>query len=80
MIASVEQIRIMIGVCREDNPRDVDEAYGAGTYERLYPTEEACEGCNDFPALSNSTFCSNCLTIMDADSRYEDPARSHGRC
>ena len=28
---------IIVGVCREDNPRDVDEAYGAGTYERLFP-------------------------------------------
>jgi hypothetical protein len=36
---------IVIGVCREDNPRDVDEAYGAGTYDRLFPqpTEDADE-------------------------------------
>jgi hypothetical protein len=39
----VEAIQIIVGVCREDNPRDVDEAYGAGTYARLFPSldEEA---------------------------------------
>ena len=31
-----DPINIMVGVCREDNPADVDEAYGAGTYERLF--------------------------------------------
>jgi hypothetical protein len=30
-------VDIVVGVCREDNPRDVDEAYGPGTYERLFP-------------------------------------------
>jgi hypothetical protein len=32
-------IRAVVGVYREDNPQDVDEAYGAGTYERLFPSE-----------------------------------------
>lgn len=33
--------QIIVGVCREDDPADVDEAYGAGTYARLFP--ELCE-------------------------------------
>ena len=35
-----KEIKIIVGVCREDSPRDVDEAYGAGTYERLFPSLE----------------------------------------
>jgi hypothetical protein len=34
------QPKVIVGVCREDNPHDVDEAYGKGTYARLFPTEE----------------------------------------
>ena len=34
------ELRIIIGVSRHDNPRDVDEAYGAGTYDRLFPQTE----------------------------------------
>ena len=30
----------IVGVCREDNPADVDEAYGAGTYARLFPSTD----------------------------------------
>lgn len=37
---------IAIGVCREDNPADVDDAYGAGTYARLFPPEP-----DPFPVL-----------------------------
>jgi D-Tyr-tRNAtyr deacylase len=33
-------LHIIIGVCKEDNPADVDEAYGEGTYARLFPDEE----------------------------------------
>lgn len=29
--------QVIVGVCREDNPRDVDAAYGEGTYARLVP-------------------------------------------
>jgi hypothetical protein len=35
------RMEIIVGVCREDNPRDVDEAYGEGTYARLFPELEA---------------------------------------
>ena len=38
-----------------------------------------CEGCDDFPALPNSKFCAECQKDIKADSRHEDPARSHGR-
>ena len=38
--AERKALKIIVGVCREDNPRDVDEAYGAGTYERLFPSED----------------------------------------
>ena len=41
--------------------------------------EIMCEGCDDFPALSNSNFCAECQKEIKADSRHEDPARSHGR-
>lgn len=34
---------IIVGVCREDNPRDVDEAYGEGTYARLF----GCANCGE---------------------------------
>lgn len=37
---SLEPLRIVVGVCREDNPADVDEAYGEGTYARLFPEED----------------------------------------
>ena len=36
-------VSIVVGVCREDNPRDVDEAYGPGTYARLFPDTEEGE-------------------------------------
>lgn len=32
-----DDLKIVVGVCWEDNPRDVDETYGAGTYVRLFP-------------------------------------------
>jgi hypothetical protein len=34
---AVSELSAIVGVCREDNPADVDEAYGAGTYARLFP-------------------------------------------
>lgn len=33
-------MKIIVGVCREDDPQDVDEAYGPGTYARLFPESE----------------------------------------
>jgi hypothetical protein len=34
---SNSELKIIVGVSRHDNPRDVDEAYGEGTYARLFP-------------------------------------------
>src|ERR1700690_2466934 len=31
--------RMAVAVCKEDNPTDVDKAYGKGTYARLFPKE-----------------------------------------
>ena len=36
--------KIIVGVCREDDPADVDEAYGTGTYARMFPSV-SCEEC-----------------------------------
>lgn len=33
-------LRAIIGICKEDDPRDVDEAYGEGTYAACFPPEE----------------------------------------
>jgi hypothetical protein len=33
----VNEINAVVGVSREDDPSDVDEAYGEGTYKRLFP-------------------------------------------
>jgi len=42
------RLKVIVGVCREDNPTDVDEAYGAGTYARLFPSTvcPVCGGVN----------------------------------
>jgi hypothetical protein len=37
---AVREPNVIIGVCREDNPQDVDEAYGEGTYARLFPEQD----------------------------------------
>jgi hypothetical protein len=34
---SDSELKIIVGVSRHDNPRDVDVAYGEGTYARLFP-------------------------------------------
>lgn len=49
--------RIVVGVCREDDPADVDEAYGAGTYARLFP---ACDICGERVELKDGV-CGPCL-------------------
>jgi hypothetical protein len=33
------EVTVIIGVCCEDNSHDVDEAYGIGTYARLFPEQ-----------------------------------------
>ena len=67
---------IMVGICREDNPRDVDEAYGPGTYARLFPK---CEGCDDIFVKTAGEFCPDCQKENDLQTQDEDPAKSHGR-
>jgi hypothetical protein len=37
-------LRIIVVICEEDNPVDVDEVYGAGTYARLFPDKENAPG------------------------------------
>ena len=39
-------MNIIVGVSKHDNPRDVDEAYGTGTYDRLFP-KARCVDCGD---------------------------------
>ena len=41
-------IKAIVGVCREDHPADVDEAYGEGTYARLFPVCPQCDGVDQF--------------------------------
>jgi hypothetical protein len=36
----VNEINAIVGVSEFDDPNDVDEAYGEGTYRRLFPSEE----------------------------------------
>lgn len=55
---------IIVGVCREDNPADVDDAYGAGTYARLFPK---CEECGDVPSThvtNDFELCDDCYGEM----------------
>jgi hypothetical protein len=64
MTPQPDEIKVVIRICREDDPRDVDETYGAGTYERLFPTCPQCEG--------EDQFCSFChgdgrVTASQAD-------------
>lgn len=33
----MQNIKMTVAVCKEDNPADVDAAYDAGTYARLFP-------------------------------------------
>jgi hypothetical protein len=56
-----EQLRFVIGVCLEDNPRDVDEAYGAGTYDRLFPAPT-------YEAEANKLFPEGCKCPDDSGS------------
>lgn len=51
----IDKLRIAVGICREDDPADVDEAYGKGTYERLFPSCDSCgsrDGVKTYPGRS----------------------------
>lgn len=60
-VAAAAAAAAVVGVCREDNPADVDEAYGAGTYARLFP--DAGGGGDDDDGEDD--------TNADADSEAE---------
>lgn len=47
----MEAIRAIVGICREDNPADVDEAYGQGTYARLFPEVHTGTLVDDLEAI-----------------------------
>ena len=66
--AIAAELGIVVGVCREDNPADVDEVYGKGTYARLFPPKTYQD---ENEAESEES----------ADDRHDDPARKsvHGR-
>jgi hypothetical protein len=49
-------VEIIVGVCREDNRADVDEAYGAGTYDRLFSDDDECPDCHK-ALISNEHDC-----------------------
>jgi hypothetical protein len=42
-MTQTNEIKAIVGICREDNPADVDEAYGEGTYARLFPSDDDIE-------------------------------------
>lgn len=57
-----KEIGLIVGVCREDNPHDVDEAYGEGTYARL------------FPPLKRFQLRKNCEYVIDIEAATEEQA------
>lgn len=66
-------LKVIVGVCREDNPADVDEAYGAGTYDRLFPSCDECgsrEGVRLYEGRDTETgpydghLCDKCALFM----------------
>lgn len=50
------RVDVIVGVCREDSRYDVDEAYGTGTYDRLFPQEE-CPHCGESYFLGDLHLC-----------------------
>lgn len=68
-----QDIRAIVGVCREDNRHDVDEAYGAGTYDRLFPDGgiTRCPFCGSTDLL---------LNMVEWESRSLEPADKDNTC
>ncbi len=59
------EIKVIVGVCKEDNPHDVDEAYGAGTYARLFPVCPQCDNEDQYCAFCEG---SGRVTVCQADT------------
>lgn len=71
---SSNSLNIIVGVCREDDPRDVDEAYGPGTYARLFPDtdDDSCATCKGRGTVNPLTapagyFCTGTTDCPDCD-------------
>lgn len=72
---SSNNLNIIVGVCHEDDPRDVDEAYGPGTYARLFPNtdyEDNCPTCKGRGTVNPLTapagyFCTGMTDCPDCD-------------
>ena len=78
MTVNDPEFKVIVGICREDNPRDVDEAYGKGTYAKLF----LCEGCEDAPRPDGERFCAECKAEVekehDLNWKFGDPASQYG--
>ena len=67
------EIKAMVGVCREDRPCDVDEAYGEGTYARLFP-----DG-----GITRCPFCGGTelmLNMVEWEARSLEPTDKGNTC
>jgi hypothetical protein len=71
------EIKAIVGICRHDNPHDVDEAYGEGTYARLFPSDDDIEEAelgNFQPPNADGPFCTECgepiRTVRDNHSCF----------
>jgi hypothetical protein len=76
MTVNCPEFKMVVGICREDNPRDVDEAYGPGTYASLYPK---CIGCFSVFVDEEETYCPECQAEIDLDAREKSATGTHGR-
>jgi len=59
----MDDLKIIVGVCREDDPEDMDTAYGAGTYARLFPSTETED---TIAAMVPSSRCGQITCTCDA--------------
>ena len=70
--------RIIVGVCREDNPRDVDETYGPGTYERLFPSKTKPRCTCEKPTPTAMGRCHNCFLPLSTAPNGDSDGREAG--
>lgn len=58
-----DELRIVVGVSIQDDPADVDAAYGDGTFSRLFPR---CEECSErYPAKELiDEICTTCREAL----------------
>lgn len=66
-------VKVVVGVCREDRPADVDETYGVGTYERLFP-----DG-----GVTRCPFCGGkdlMLNMVEWEARSLEPMDANNAC